>query len=78
MILFIWNFLKRQNYSDRKQISRCQQPDQGEQPDCKREQRKFPGEGNVLCHDYGGVYLTGYICEDSLYHTLKIGELYYM
>ena len=56
--LHSYEILEMQNYSDRKQISRWQEPDEGEATDCKREQRTFLREGNVLCHDYGGVYMT--------------------
>ena len=53
-----YKMLKSQSHSNWKQISRFQDPSEEEETDPKASQRKFPSEGDVLCHDYrGGSWL---------------------
>ena len=49
-----YKILERQSHINWEQISRFQEPNEEEETDHKASQRKFPSEGDVLCHDYGG------------------------
>ena len=65
-----YKMLERQSHSNWEQISRFQEPNEEEETDPKASQRKFPSEGDVLCHDYGGgSWLYQFSSVQSLCHV---------